>query len=396
MPPTASTSRAFLPAFLTAFTLRYGQHFPGLSEIEFLQSTGAEPMWFTNNLTILVLGVLAAIEVAATKIPEAQEALETVHKYAKTAIATVSTMGVLSAGDLQFIERTISQANVFDTALGLIVGAAVYVTSTVRGALFAVLIEADSEDDFGIRRLVSWAEDVWAGFGVFALFLYPIAMAVLLLAAIGALFGARKYVEYREDKKKVPCGACGALIYGSALKCPSCGADNPAPKQVGMLGGTTDKPVTDRSAHPYTLVFKKRCPVCATRLEERTPHQTCPGCGHELFADRAFADAYRERVNRRLPKVLAVSALFSLVPIFGLIPAVIYYRIQLLTPFRAYIPVGRSFLLKWLVRLIFFPLITVQVVPGLGAGLLPLMALISYTVYRSAFSAMLRSTTDAH
>ncbi|HKJ91131.1 MAG TPA: DUF4126 domain-containing protein, partial [Oceanipulchritudo sp.] len=108
------TSRAFIPAFFTATFLRYGQYFPFLGDLEFIQATGSEPTWFTSNLTILTLGVLAIVEVGATKIPEAQELLEGFHKYAKTGVAGLSALGVLTSRDITFIEQTISQAGVLD------------------------------------------------------------------------------------------------------------------------------------------------------------------------------------------------------------------------------------------------------------------------------------------
>ena len=102
------TSRAFIPAFFTAVFIRYGHLFPFLGDQEFLQITGSEPTWFTNNWTILALGVLSIIEIGATKIPEAQEVMESIHKYTKTGAAAMAAMGVLGARDVGFIEQTIS------------------------------------------------------------------------------------------------------------------------------------------------------------------------------------------------------------------------------------------------------------------------------------------------
>ena len=103
------TSRAFIPAFFTSVFLRYGQHFPMLGSLDFIQSTGSEPTWFTNNFTILALGVLSLLEIGATKIPEAQEALDGFHKYAKTGLAAMTAMGVLNTRELGFIELPCSR-----------------------------------------------------------------------------------------------------------------------------------------------------------------------------------------------------------------------------------------------------------------------------------------------
>ena len=112
------TSRAFIPAFFTAAFLRYGNvlsgRFPQIGELPFIHVSGTEPTWFTSNYTILALGVLSLLEMGATKIPEAQELLDGVHKYAKSGLAALTAMGVLNMGDANFVENTISQANVFD------------------------------------------------------------------------------------------------------------------------------------------------------------------------------------------------------------------------------------------------------------------------------------------
>jgi hypothetical protein len=179
------------------------------------------------------------------------------------------------------------------------------------------------------------------------------------------------------------------MIYGAAVRCFACKAPTAQPRALSFFGRSLDEPTTDTDSHPCKLVEKKRCPVCATRLGKRDVHQTCGACGHELFADRGFADAYLARSDARLPVVLLVSMLFSAVPVVGLIPGVIYYRMTLIAPLRRYIPRGRSILLKWGIRILFFFLIMFQWVPAAGALVVPAMALINYSVYRSAFRAML-------
>jgi hypothetical protein len=175
------------------------------------------------------------------------------------------------------------------------------------------------------------------------------------------------------------------------MACPSCRTAVDQPKAIGFFGGSKQQPDTNLDAHPYRLVEKKRCPACATRFARRTPRQTCAACSHELFADADFARKYADRVGRRLPLVLLVSFLFSLIPVVGLIPGVIYYRLTLIAPYRRYIPLSRSFVLKWVIRIFFFVLIAFQWVPGLGGFVVPVMALVSYVSYRGTFHRMLTS-----
>lgn len=384
------TSRAFIPAFFTAVFLRYGHLFPGLGSLEFIQATGSEPTWFTNNWTILALGVLSILEVGATKIPEAQEVLDDFHKYAKTGMGALAAMGVLGSRDIAFIENTISQANVLDMGISGIFAAAIFFFNTLRSGFMDMLAMADPDDDLGIRTLISWFEDIWSSVGVYLLILYPLLIISVLAVILGLLFLARKWAEYKEDKARVPCPSCHELIYACANECPHCHTPIPAPKDVGFFGQTVDRPAQVGAEHELRLVSKRRCSRCATRVEERHLPQTCAACGHEILGDPARQEAYIAKVRQRLPKVLGISFLMSLVPVLGIIPGIIYYRIQLVAPFRTYIPASSGFALKWVVRLLFILLISLQIVPGLGGFMVPIMALVSYSLYSGYFKRQLK------
>ena len=383
------TSRAFIPAFFTAVFLRYGQHIKWLGEVEFIKATGAEPTWFTSNFTILALGVLALLEVGATKIPEAQEALDGVHKYVKSGLAAVTAMGVLSARDIGFIEQTISQAGVFDMVFSGAVAGVVFFFNLLRSGFMDLLMVSDPDDDLGIRTLISWFEDLWSSFGLFLLLIYPFLILTLIGIVLGFLFLMRKYAEYKESRSKVSCPTCKELIFACASTCPSCHTEQSNLKDIGFFGQTIDRPAKPGLEHELRLVSKRRCPKCATRVTERKLPQSCPACRNTILGKAEDQSAYIARVRNRLPKVLGVTFVLSLIPVIGIIPGVIYYRIQLIAPFRAYIPGGRGFVLRWLVKLVFLLLITLQLVPGLGGFMVPIMALLSYSIYSGYFSSML-------
>lgn len=392
------TSRAFVPAFFTALMMRYGNHLPFLGEIEFLQTTGQEPTWFTSNFTILALGVLAIGEVLATKVPEIEEWMATFYKTAKSAMAALTTLGVLNSQDAAFITETmapVSQAGVMDTVVGVFVAAVVWILSTLRNLLMETIYFADPDGSIGLRRLVSWAEDLWATFGIIFLFIYPIGMTILIIGVAGSMGLLRRWKQFRENRSKIDCPHCQASIYPSALCCPQCGGQNPEPAAIGFFGQSIRKPAADRALAAQRLAEKKRCPRCAGRLRKRDPMQRCPDCGHVTFGDADFAGHYQDGVAARLPKVLGVSALFSLIPVIGLIPGVIYYRIALVAPFMGYIPAGRSLLLKIVLRIILLLLITLQLVPGIGAVSVPLMALLSFGIYRGSFRSYVNVLKDA-
>ena len=67
-----------------------------------------------------------------------------------------------------------------------------------------------------------------------------------------------------------------------------------------------------------------------------------------------------------------------------MIAGVIYYRLRLVAPFRRYLTFGQSFVTKWLLRIILLALAILQVSFG-GIVAFPLMALLNFLFYRSAF-----------
>ncbi len=386
------SSRAFLPAFMTALLLRFGPHLPGLSETGLLDGIQGDPNWFTSNWSIIVLGLLSGLEVLATKNPDARALLDEVDKYLKTGMATLTSIGLISAIDAGFVQQVTEQAGLFDYLTTFLIIPGVYIAGTARTEVMNILTDADEDDDIGIQGLISWAEDIWSTFGILLLVLFPIFMIIVIGIVTGLILAARKYIEYREEKSKVPCRQCGELIYPSATACQNCRTRVDQPKSIGFLGGSKKKNAGDLAKHTWRLVEKKRCPVCATRFDERKVRQTCKACGHELMADPEFAKSYMRHIGNRLPVVLGVSALFSFIPIVGLIPGVIYYRMAIVAPFRRYLPFGKRLMLKWGIRILFFFLIMFQWIPVAGAAVVPIMATVNYTAYRAIYRNELKIT----
>ena len=85
-----------------------------------------------------------------------------------------------------------------------------------------------------------------------------------------------------------------------------------------------------------------------------------------------------------MPRTLITCLGLSFIPVLGLIPGIIYYKVNLLSSLRCYIPRATGCLTRWVTRLFTLLLICLQPVPILGMFTLPLMALTSYLLYRSA------------
>lgn len=392
------TTRAFTPAFLTALLLKYGHEIPFIDQTGFISTITDVPTWFTHDITVTVLGVLAVLEVMATKNADARQLLEDVDPYLKSGMTLATTLGILSVTDQQVLHQIIGPqpAGFLDYPIALFTAGLTYVLASARSGVVSVLSDADEDDDSGIQRLLSWGEDIWVAGGLLFLLLFPIVMLILIGIVSGLIMLARKYVEHREESSKVACTNCGQMMYPSALACPNCRTANASPCTVGFLGGSNPgTPAGDLATHQLRLVEKKRCPVCAGRLTERAVRQHCPACSSPVIPDDAFAQRYMNHVGARLPLVCGVGFLLSLIPVIGLIPGVVYYRLALVAPFRRYLPFGRRFFLKWGIRLLFFILIAFQWVPLAGGVVVPLMALISYLAYRSAYEGMLQQPLAA-
>jgi Zn finger protein HypA/HybF involved in hydrogenase expression len=378
------TSRAFLPAFVTALLLRFGPQSPWLAHSGLLPHVQGIPTWFTSDASLVVLGILAAVELAAERSPEARVFLNEVHGYLKAGMAALTYLGVLNATERAAVGQVIQQAGVSDFAPIVAVAAGTFFATQVRGAILLPLVDADEDDDLGFQKLLRWVGDLWGALGPVALIVFPLlTIAVFGLAALILVLIERR-VESRGERAKVPCAHCGQLIHASALACPSCKSTVEEPRAIGLLGRPKETPANVATL-PYRLVAVKRCPVCATRFERRAVKQTCGACGYRLMDDPSFARGYIASIDRRVPLACVICFVLGLIPVLGVIPGVIYYRLTIVAPFRRYIPAGRGFVLRWGIRLAVVVLVAFQWVPVAGGLAVPLMALISYAAYRTAF-----------
>lgn len=380
----AFSGRAFLPSFSTALLLRFGPEIPWIAQTGFLQHVRGVPTWFTDDTTLVVLGILSALELAAVRFPEARSVLDEVHQYLKAGMAALTYMGVVSVSDRAVVGRVFGEAGMADSLPALAIGTGVFLASRVRAAVVGFWSEADEDDDLGVRGLGRWVEDLWSGLGPLALILFPLLTVAALGLSIALLIALQRRAEARAEASKVVCHRCGGMISPCALACPICQAGVEAPRAVGLLGQVRKVPA-DPAKLPLDLVAVKRCPLCASRLKERAVSQTCAVCGHRLMDDPHFARDYISHIDRRVPLVVAACALLGLVPVLGVIPAVIFYRLALVAPFRRYIPLGRNFVLGWTVRIVVLVLVAFQCVPVLGGLIVPLMALITYATYRREY-----------
>lgn len=253
---------------------------------------------------------------------------------------------------------------------------------TLRAGVVDVLTDADDDDSIGVQGLMAWSEELWVAIGIVILVVLPLVALGLFALTVGSLFLIGKWFEQREKLSLIPCSRCGTSIHPSAPACPSCRQPPPQPRNVGWFGQALKTFATDPAAHRLNLLARKRCPVCATRLKGRTVQQPCEGCGTVTFADMAAINSYLRVLDKRLPQTLLICFVLGLVPVVGVIPGVVYYRLSLIASLRGYIPRATGCMTRWAVRAINLVLVCLQGIPLVGALMLPAMCLINYTLHR--------------
>ncbi len=382
-------SRAFLPAFVTALLLRFGDSIPLVSHAG-LSSRVEAPSWFVCNASLVMLGLLSGLECWATKNSDVRQILDQFDRSIKTVMAFLTTLGVVSVRDGEIV-REIQQAGLAEGSFGVMTAGAVYFFTSARRSLCDLLTDMDPHDSLGLQKLFSWAEDAWVVLGVVVLFVFPVVMVLLTAMVFGLLFVWQQAARRWEESRRIACAWCGDAIYHCAVACPACGGVNRQACAVNWLGQPKADRPADPTHHALHLIAVGRCPSCATRLRQRRPHQACDGCGRDAFADDAQFGVYVQLVQARLPRTLLICFGLGLVPIVGVVPAIVFYRFQLVNPLRRYVPFGSALLAKWLVRLACLVVLSVQWIPLLGGASLPIMASINYAIYRKAFQAAWRS-----
>jgi RNA polymerase subunit RPABC4/transcription elongation factor Spt4 len=375
---------------MTALLLRFGPDIPVVQHLGLLAHLRhGQPTWFTSDISLIVLVVLSAVEILGQKNPEARQVIHEFDIYLKPALAALTSLGVISSGDASFVGHTVHEAGFSQAIFPLISALLTYRLAVVRKSV--VLAVFDHLDGTGLDKLISWLEEAWTVFGVFLLIIFPLLMLLIIGVATGVLFAIRKRLEIAEDRRRIACPHCQTLMYPCAVACPKCHQANATPSDVGWLGQSKPYPTADPANHAYRLVEKRRCPSCASRFPARRPFDPCQTCSGSSSADAKFAARYADFISRRVPLVLMVCFLMSLVPILGLIVASVYYRMEIVLPFSQYLPLGKRFMLRWGIRLLFLILILFQIIPLLGGLIAPLMAYISYIAYRNSYVSLMES-----
>lgn len=370
--PSLST-RPFLATFVIALFARYGEQI------------SAPPAWFIADIALIIMGGLAFTEVLARKNPDIRIFLDEVDSTLKaivTLVVTFSLVDVESAAILTSVTGDPAGSSVLSMGFGAINSAATWFTSVVRKGFFELFTDADEDDDVGLQGCLSWLEDFGAiGWVAFAVVAAGIALAIFAITLI-TLYIVQKIIDRQIEQSKVACSQCTTRIYPTAPVCHSCGTPNRKLYQVGFFGQPTSKLADNPAGQRFQLLTRRQCPTCATRLEKKSIHQTCPTCGTETFANAEAVEDYLANLEAGLYRIVVIAGLLSIIPVLGLIPATIYYRLSLIANMRRYIPTHVGCVTRWGVRLLNLIVIALQIAPGISAVSMAIMVYLNFHVYK--------------
>lgn len=366
-------SRPFLGAFGISLLARFGA---GLV---------TAPAWFIADATLSILAILAVVEIAARKDSDIQAWLDEFDALLKSVVSLIVTYSMVDAESavlLSGIAGNPGSTTILSVGWSAVTSVGTWAISGIRNRFFLTFTELDEDDDSGLQTMMSWIEDIMATGGIVLAILFPVLALALFGITLLILIWIQKSVERRAEKSKIPCPQCNTPLYPMAVACPKCQHPNSQLFQIGFFGQPTQVPVQNKTAHQLHLLTHKRCPICATHLKEKAIRQTCPTCGTETFSTATAVDTYLTSLQPPLIRTMLICFALGFIPLIGLVPGIIYYRLSLISSVRHYIPRRVGCLVRWGIRLLNFFLILLQPIPILGAFTLPLMCYSNYYIYR--------------
>lgn len=165
------TSRVFAPVFWLAVWANLQES----GSLDFLTAnlgifewrfTLDYPEWFVSPGFMAALFILTVIEALAEKNPDAAQLMTLFDSEAKAFSGFIFNSAVTISSTFAVASLLAYEAGLgFGMVWAALVGSGVWLCAKMRAALVGFFLDADEEDDLGIRKLLSWAEDGWVGMG---------------------------------------------------------------------------------------------------------------------------------------------------------------------------------------------------------------------------------------
>lgn len=386
--------RMFLPYFILALSIRFQDHFSFFGQtVIWKRCVESCPSWLTSDWCLLVLGFLAALEIWANFEPEIKEFLvEDFEPIYKPILNAIVALGILNHSDVDAIQKIVSpvaMASFFSGFWAFFYAGCSYGILQLKRIIFEFLLTIDSEDDLCIQTFINCLETMGVMVLLFIFLVWPVALTILLVICWVGLMVIAKYIEKRA---KTSCPQCASIIHCSAVNCPKCGFDLPHFSPLNILGLPKNKQKILRNEikkHQQSLRQNHRCVYCATLIKKNEPMALCEECGHRIWHSREEAQEYLNQINQKALKILCIAIALTMIPMLGVVFAIILMRISLISPLQIYDSYwgrfGSRFLFRILKIFAIFVTLLLGILPFLGS--LPIICcfLFIYNRYRKHF-----------
>lgn len=374
--------RTFLPAFLTALLLAYPEYFPGINGVASLP----EDAFITRDWVLITLGILSLLEILGDKSTEIRNLVKNAETYFKPVMYLLINLSLLDEASAEVL-KDIEMAAVFDPgwfplAVGTLI---VYWLSSLRRDFITFLEDIDEDDNFYISSISSWIEDSLVIFGFLLLIWTGILMVAIYAVAIGIFLFLRKRYERKIEQQKTTCPACGNKNLPFAVKCYNCKQPQPNVYAIGVFGQKKKETVTDIEHHRLKLLSHRRCSDCGIKLNSTNPDQTCNSCGNLLFQSPTPEEFIRYH-DKKFYRITGLSFLLGFIPVVGFVISAVMANVHLFTPYRRYIPRGRSFVTKIFLKFLTFLFFLLGIALGFIAG--PVYIVLRYYVWKNRFVSL--------
>lgn len=371
-------SRAFLPPLMIILSFRFPEYFPVLDTgIEVPSSSS----WFFSDASLYSFLVLAGAEMAALKIEMIRNLFDPFMKKVRVAMAFVVNMALLSPDTASVLTHIHTAGFSVTQLLALLPSIITHYLGLIREGIYEFLEDFDDDDDLKLRTTFSFLEDFSVIIGIILLIALPILVLSIVGIVLLVLWVVKRHFAKIEDSTRITCSGCNSLMLPASTKCFSCHTKVPEPSALGLLGQMKDKPSLNPDKQEILLLNARRCPHCAEKLQRSKTVQACSTCGYELKPQ--ILGALIDAKKKELIRGMVVTALVGLIPIVGMIFAILYTRMIFVKPLKQYVPKGKARLGKIILKLSAFVLIFVQVIPLIGLIAPPLLLLINYMLWKS-------------
>ncbi|OVE77313.1 hypothetical protein BVX99_02920 [bacterium F16] len=397
-------SRAFMPLFIASLLASERVH-SLLRKIDVFAddlclNVPSNMAWLGSDGFIITVGILALLEVFADKNDDIKELMEPVQIYVKTGASILVTLAILPPSAVEAISTgplAVEQAGFGDLIgwRGLVIvgtGVMTFFLAKFRASFFGHWFEVDDEDDFNIRKIISFMEDLWALIALPFFLVFPILAGFIVVMLFGFILASRKLVNWLEDRRRAPCAACNHDVLPTASACPECKAEV-TPKEVlswnllfgrrvPVVGDDLEEDVYNR--HRLRLLSRRRCPSCAERVVPATFAMSgCGQCGFSFSAAGCndWFENYRTEVIGRGLRLVLPLMLLSWIPAVGIALAIVAVKVFISAPLRMFLGGFSKFGLKWGLRVFTVILLIFGSLPFVSLVAVPLLMLVHIWIY---------------